>query len=221
VRRWYLLLIVLLLASCGQPMQIGTPSQTQVRPPQLPNSAAQPSVTAINMPSAASPAQITPESESTSTADASAEPTAASEPSAEAIITPTASITATQIPNVIVVPRTQLPATNEERWRAQEQERKINEPPQIYVAKSPVTLWWFDPLTSQSVPIGTLSGEFPVQAEFVLRSTQQAALEVPYRINNDFGLTAISDAVRERMKAAGYSQSVEAYILRTADTLPK
>ena len=122
---------------------------------------------------------------------------------------------------VIVVPLTQLPATNEERWRAQEQDRKVNDPPRIYVAKSPATLWWFDPLTSQSVPIGTLSGEFPVQAEFVLRSTQQAALEVPYRINNDFGLTAISEAVRERMKAAGYSQSVEAYVLRSADTLPK
>jgi hypothetical protein len=71
------------------------------------------------------------------------------------------------------------------------------------------------------LPIGTVSGEFPAQAEFILRGAQQAAFEVPYRINNDFGLTAISDAVRERMKAAGYTQSVEAYILRTADMHPK
>ena len=128
---------------------------------------------------------------------------------------------ATSLPAVIVVPLTQMPATNEQRWRAQQQDRKVNDPPRIYVAPSAVTLWWYDPLTSQSVPIGTLSGEFPVQAEFILRGDQQAALEVPYRINNDFGLTAISEAVRARMQAAGYSQSVEAYVLRTADIYPK
>ena len=69
--------------------------------------------------------------------------------------------------------------------------------------------------------IGTISGEVPVQAEFLLRGAQQAALEVPYRINNDFGLTAISEAVRGRMEAAGYSQSVEAYVLLIADIHPK
>jgi hypothetical protein len=122
---------------------------------------------------------------------------------------------------VIIVPLTQLPETNEQRWRAQEQDRKVNDPPRIYIAPNPVTLLWYDPLTSQALTIGTISGEFPAQAEFILRGKQQAALEVPYRINSDFGLTAISDAVRERMKAAGYSQSVEAYILRTADIHPK
>jgi hypothetical protein len=125
------------------------------------------------------------------------------------------------IPAVIVVPLTQLPTTNEGRWRAQQQDRKVNDPPKNYIAKNPTTLWWFDPLTSQSVQIGTISGEFPAQAEFTLRSAQQAALEVAYVINVDFGLTAISEAVRERMKAAGYSQSVEAYVLRTADIQPK
>jgi hypothetical protein len=122
---------------------------------------------------------------------------------------------------VVVVPLTQAPETNEQRWRAQQQNRKVNDPPQIYIARNPATLWWYDPLTSQSVPIGTISGEFPVQAEFTLRGAQQAALEVPYRINADFGLTAISGAVQERMKAAGYSQSVEAYVLRTDDIQPK
>jgi hypothetical protein len=125
------------------------------------------------------------------------------------------------VPAVIVVPLTQAPETNEQRWRAQQQDRTVNDPPHPYIASSPVTLWWYDPLISQAVPIGTISGEFPVQAEFILRGAQQAALEVPYRINNDFGLTAISEAVRERMKAAGYAQSVEAYVLQTADTHPK
>jgi hypothetical protein len=37
----------------------------------------------------------------------------------------------------------------------------------------------------------------------------------------DFGLTAISDAVRERMRNAGYTQSVEAYVFQADDVQPK
>jgi hypothetical protein len=217
LRRWYLLLIVLMLAGCGQPMQIGTPSQTQVRPTQLPNDAALPPVIATGVPSTAPSAQTIPEQVATPFATALIEPTVAVEVEA----TPAVSITATLTPAVIVVPLTQIPETNEQRWRMQQQDRKVNDPPRIYVARNANTLWWYDPLTSQSVQIGTISGEFPVQAEFILRGTQQTALEVPYRINNDFGLTAISEAVRERMKAAGYSQSVEAYVLQAADIQPK
>jgi hypothetical protein len=54
-----------------------------------------------------------------------------------------------------------------------------------------------------------------------LQSDRRAALEVPYRINQDFGLTAISEAVRARMKAAGYTDSVEAYIEQTEAVVPK
>jgi hypothetical protein len=205
VRRWYLLLLVMVLAGCGQPMQIGAPSPVQMQPTRLPPDTALPTKIANNVPSA------TP----------SAQATALLRPTATAATAPSISAAATPPPAVIIVPLTQLPETNEARWRAQEQDRKVNDPPRIYVAPSQVTLWWYDPLNSQSVPIGTLSGEFPAQAEFILRSAQQAAFEVPYRINNDFGLTAISDAVRERMQAAGYTQSVEAYILRTADMHPK
>jgi hypothetical protein len=218
-----MLLMVLVLAGCGQPMQIGTPSPIQVQPTRLPGDTALPSVTASSVPSTELPAQPTAELAATPSATAVLEPTAKSEPTEPASVeaTPTRPEVATPMPAVIIVPLTQMPETNEQRWRAQEQDRKVNDPPRIYIAPSPATLWWYDPLTSQSVPIGTINGEFPVQAEFVLRSAQQAALEVPYRINNDFGLTAISDAVRERMKTAGYSQSVEAYILRTADIHPK
>jgi len=80
---------------------------------------------------------------------------------------------------------------------------------------------WYDPTTGQSLEIGTIRGEFPAQAEFVLRSNQHPALEVPYRINVDFGLTAISEAVRDRMKAAGYTESVEAYIERSDAVVAK
>src|SRR5215207_9446451 len=185
-----MLLIMLVLAGCGQPMQIGTPTQAQVRPTRLPSDSALPSITANSVPSAAPSAQATSELGTTPFATAALEPTVQSAP------TVTVEMAATPTPAVIVVPLTQMPETNEQRWRAQQQDRKVNDPPRIYVAQNPITLWWYDPLTSQSVPIGTISGEFPAQAEFSLQGTQQAALEVPYRINNDFGLTAISEAVR-------------------------
>jgi len=212
-----MLLIVLVLAGCGQPMQIGTPTQVQVRPTRLPSNTTLPGRTASSVPSAAPPGQATAGLDAPPFATASPVPTV----TVAVAATPTGPVGATSLPAVIVVPLTQMPATNEQRWRAQQQDRKVNDPPRIYVAPSAETLWWYDPLRNQSVPIGTLSGEFPVQAEFILRGDQQAALEVPYRINNDFGLTAISEAVRERMQAAGYSQSVEAYVLRTADIYPK
>jgi len=211
-----MLLIVLLLAGCGQPMQIGTPSETQVRATRLPSDTVLPTIPATNVPSTAASTQGTPELAATPIVTATVEPTV------EVIeATQIVSTTATLTPAVIVVPLTQLPETNEARWRAQQQDRKVNDPPRIYISRNPVTLWWYDPLTSQAVPIGTISGAFPAQAEFILRGTQQAALEVPYVINSDFGLTAISEAVRERMQAAGYSQSVEAYVLRTADIQPR
>jgi len=210
-----MLLIVLVLVGCGQPLRIGTPSQTPVRPARLPSDTGLPNLTATSVPSAVAPEQATPELATTPFATAPIEPTV------EVEATPAVPITATLAPAVIVVPLTQLPETNQEHWRAQQQDRMVNDPPRVYIAKNSVTLWWFDPLTSQAVPIGTISGEFPAQAEFTLRSAQQAALEVPYVINVDFGLTAISEAVRERMKAAGYAQSVEAYVLRTTDIQPR
>lgn len=118
----------------------------------------------------------------------------------------------TATPAVIVIPRTAVPLDNQQRWRAQQLDRRVFEGQIIYIANDNVPLLWYDPLTGQSLEIGTLRGEFPAQAQFVERSNQRPALEVPYRINQDFGLTAISEAIRERMRAAGYSESVEAYV---------
>jgi hypothetical protein len=200
VVRWYTLLIVFMLAGCGQPLQISTPTQ----PTRSPDVTVLPDVPANGVPSSAPPEQATPELGATP-----------SEPSGLPAETPSPAP-----PAVVVVPQAQAPETSEQRWRAQQQDRKVNDPPRIYVARNPVVLWWYDPVVSQPVQIGTIRSEFPVQAEFVLRG-DGAALEVPYVINSDFGLTAISEAVRERMRAAGYSQSVEAYVLRTDDTQPK
>jgi hypothetical protein len=204
-----MLLIMLMLAGCGQPLQISTPSQSQAQHTQLPDATPLPSIPANSVPSLAPSEQATSEIASTPAATFPIEPSAADVPAA----LPTSA--------VVVVPQTRTPENNEQRWRARQQDRKVNDPPILYVARNPVTLWWYDPLTSQSVPLGTISREFPVQAEFILRGDQQAALEVPYVINSDFGLTAISDAVRQRMLAAGYSQSVEAYVLRSDDVQPR
>jgi hypothetical protein len=210
VVRWYTLLIVFMLAGCGQPLQISTPSQTQTQPMQSSDVTVSPEIPANGVPSSAPSEQATPELGATPSEILPLEPSAAPEGTAAAAP-----------PSIVVVPQTQVPETNEQRWRAQQQDRKVNDPPRIYVARNPEILWWYDPLVNQPVQIGTIQGEFPVQAEFVLRADQAAALEVPYVINSDFGLTAISEAVRDRMRAAGYSQSVEAYVLRNGDTQPK
>ncbi len=120
-----------------------------------------------------------------------------------------------------MVPQTATPQSGEQRWRAQQLQRQTFEAPRLYVAQHPVSLFWFDPATGQSLEIGTLRGEFPVQAQFLLRDGSRPALEVPYQINVSYGLTAISDVLRERMQAAGYAESVEAYVLQVDDILPK
>jgi hypothetical protein len=127
----------------------------------------------------------------------------------------------TPLPSVVVIPQTAVPLTNEQRWRAQQLQRQPFESERLYIANESLPLLWYDPVTSQVLEIGTIRGEFPAQAEFILRSNQRPALEVRYQINHDFGLTAISEAVRERMRAAGYTESVEAYIERTDGIVPK
>src|SRR5689334_2013621 len=193
LRGCWCLLLVGLLVGCGRPLQISPPSsEVELSPTSPISEATSPFLTASSVPGSAPLVQPT-EGISTSGPVPSA-----------AVLTPTLELTPTVVlvtstdsavptPAVIVVPRTMVPQSNQQRWREQQQSRQVLEPPQIYIAKSPVTLWWYDPLTGQSVAIGTLVGEFPVQAMFIFRSEKRPALEVPYRINVDFGLTAISD----------------------------
>lgn len=121
---------------------------------------------------------------------------------------------------MVILP-TAAPQSSQERWLAQQLNRQAIDPPRIYVANAAVPLWWYDPATGQSLEIGSLLGEFPVQAQFTLRNGGRVAFAVPYRINADYGLTAISGAVRERMRAAGYAEQVEAYIIQVEAVVPK
>jgi hypothetical protein len=202
-----LLLVLFFVTSCGQPL-VTTPSRatrtigpTPARTasttpaPAIDGTTQLPSATATE-PVVAPPATLAPTVQPT--------PSATPNPTSAVIITP------------------QLPSqTNEQRWRAQEQDRQVFDPPRLYTTQSPVTLQWYDPVTGQVLAIGTLFGTFPVQAQFVLRDGNRPALEVPYRINGDFGLTAISDAVVQRMHAAGYTESVEAFVLQDEAIQPK
>lgn len=209
MRNCWLVLIVLLLSGCGQPLQLNSPgAQRTARPASA--SAQPPSAVAIT------PA----DSSSTATVPAN-EPTqlASVEPQPSALATQVTNLT--PLPSVVVIPQTAVPLTSEQRWRAQELERKPFESERLYIANESVPLLWYDPLTSQVLEIGTIQGEFPAQAQFILQSNQRPALEVRYQINQGFGLTAISEAVRERMRAAGYTESVEAYIELTDGIVPK
>jgi hypothetical protein len=132
---------------------------------------------------------------------------------------PTPERTAT--PAVMIVPATPSFIGSEQRWRAQQQQRSVFDPPKFYEARSPITLFWYDPATGQVLEIGTLRGIFPAQAQFIFRPTNTVSLEVPYRINGDFGLTSISDAVLERMSDSGYTTTVEAFVSLSESIVPK
>jgi hypothetical protein len=107
---------------------------------------------------------------------------------------------------------------NEQRWRAQQENRSVFEGgPFAYVSRGSTELWWYDPIAQQPVILGTITGEFLAQAQFRLRGQGVDALEVPYRINQDYGLTSLSAAFVERMQRAGYTESVEAYVFLTPE----
>jgi len=142
------------------------------------------------------------------------EPALTQLPSVEPTLAPSPSPT---LGKLLVLP-TSLPQTNQERWRAQEREREVFEALRIYTTPSS-QLWWYDPVNQQHVILGTISGNFEAQARFELYGQGVAALEVPYQINQSYGLTALSPALVERMQAAGYTEWLETYVFVTPEML--
>jgi len=104
--------------------------------------------------------------------------------------------------------------SNEARWRAQQENRQVFPEPQSY-STTGSELLWFDPVTQQSLTLGTITGGFTAQASFVLRGPGVEALEVPYQLNQSYGLTALSPAVVERVRAAGFEDWIETYVIVT------
>lgn len=114
-----------------------------------------------------------------------------------------------------------LPAlSNEERWRAQQEDREVFPELQGY-RTSGSELFWYDPVNQQSLSLGVITGEFVAQARFILRGPGVEALEVPYQLNHSYGLTALSPAVIDRVRAAGYSDWIETYVVVTPNLSPR
>ncbi|MEM8529907.1 MAG: hypothetical protein AAGF95_03635 [Chloroflexota bacterium] len=193
--RLWAILPVVLLTSCSQPLPLQIPTTTEG------NSSSQ-----LGVQTPTQPLQLSP----TPPDDLQDDNMSISPTTSEPTILPS-----TPPPVVAtIVPQTIEPQTGEQRWRAQQAQRETFEQPQNYIATAPVSLMWFDPLTGQSLEIGRLLGEFTAQARFLYGPNEVPALEVPYTINQNFGLTAISPAVVERMSSAGYMETVEAYVLQ-------
>lgn len=212
--RW-LILIALVLSGCGQPLQLNTaPARAtqlaaQRRTP-APVGSANTSVPAVSPEAGTALAPL----RATDTVTTSTTAAPSVKPAATDVTLPLV------VPSVVVVPQTAVPLSNEQRWRGQQIDRVAFSTPRSYRANQSVPLLWFDPANGQSVEIGRLIGTFTAQAEFSLGAERRPALEVPYRINGDFGLTAISDAIRDRMRAAGYTESVEAYVVQSTAIAP-
>lgn len=133
-----------------------------------------------------------------------------SQPTPEESVTPVPQ----QAPGIGIVPATQKPISNNERWRQQQLDRVPLPEPQYYTTTGSA-LYWFDPVFQQAVLIGTFSGPFEVLATFRLRSTGEPALEVLYEVNKRYGLTAVSPSIVERIHAAGYGDVIDTYVLET------
>jgi hypothetical protein len=208
--------LVLLLMACGEPLRLpaGTPSVSRTP---LIGQALQGTATAQARQTVSASVTSAPPSPSVLPATATLAATAAATSTSPG----TEQVAPSATPAVVIVPATPVPQTSEERWRTQQIERQVLDEKPLYTARQPVPLLWWDPNTAQVVEIGLIRGDFPVQATFTFRPTGQQALEVPYRINGDFGLTAISGALRERMAAAGYTEFAETFVLFSAAVQPQ
>lgn len=219
-----MLVLLLGLTGCTQPQPISTASRTTVESPfaRRTSTAIPANTVAPVSPATAHNPFATPVSTSTQLENATTLVSTATQtdgippttvPTLVATLPPTPSLTPTA--SVAIKPKTATPLNNEQRWRMQQDNREVLTPPRLYTIQGEAALLWYDPLTSQTLALGFVRGSVPAQALFVFRPDQATAIEVPYRINVDFGLTSVSDVVVERMRQAGYTESVESFIILT------
>ncbi len=124
------------------------------------------------------------------------------------------------IPEATFVLPTPPQMSNEQRWRAQQINRNVFDLTRSYTTASS-ELWWYDPVNQQHVILGTFTGDFLAQAQFTLRGQGIEALEVPYQVNVNYGLTALSPALVARINAAGAKDWVETYVFITPNVVPR
>lgn len=123
------------------------------------------------------------------------------------------------IEQVVVLPPPP-PMSKEELWHAQQQEREVFTSHRLYTTTSS-DLWWYDHVNEQHVILGSFSGQFEAQAQFILAKDGQQALEVPYHVNESYGLEALSPVLMERIDAAGYHSGwIETYVILNDQVQP-
>jgi hypothetical protein len=134
--------------------------------------------------------------------------------------TPTPTLTAlpspTATPEVVIVLPTPPTLNPQDRWREQQYNRVAFETLKPYQTTGS-NLWWYDPINQQHVSLGSFSGDFLVQATFTLtlNGAPVEALEVPYQVNQSYGLQTLSPALLDRIKAAGYGEWIDTYVIHT------
>lgn len=149
------------------------------------------------------------------------DPSTATPPLATATPPPPTQPAATAPPAAPPLPPLALPTapaiSNQERWRAQQQDRMVFDG-LVPFTTSGNELWWYDPVNQQHVILGVITGDFVAQAQFRLIGQGLGALEVPYQVNMSYGLTALSPAILGRIAAAGYeSDWIETYVFLSPD----
>ena len=203
--------VVPLLTGCMEALQTGQPSS--VAPPLL-----RPSPTLVTTANPVTPTTLNqaPSGGLTPT-PATAAPTG--RPSVTPTV-PTPPLRSSAEPLPTLALHTPPPPSNEERWRAQQIDRQPFPAPQAYTTTGS-ELWWYDPVNQQSVILGRITGDFAAQAAFTLRGQGVPALEVPYHVNIGYRLTALSPALLDRIKSAGYGEWIETYVFATPSISPR
>lgn len=108
-----------------------------------------------------------------------------------------------------------------DRWRYIQINREVfGDGVRTYTTTGREQLWWYDPLFGQFIQLGEISGDFPVQATFRLRGQEAQALEVPYQVNQSFGIK-LPEAVLTRMRNAGVGEWAETFVYLGSDITQK
>lgn len=227
------------LSGCMEELQTSRPAALQPSPPlTMPTPAAQSSTPMLTPQQAsdvagAAPVDLTAMPTESMTAGSTITPTesmtagpSATLPASAATTVAAAGTPVIDVPgdsgpsdDTVIVPATPPALSNEERWRDRQIDRQVFDSLQMYVT-SGSDLWWFDPVNQQHVRLGSFRGEFAAQARFRLPERGEA-LEVPYQVNQRYGITALSPAVLDRIAAAGYDEWIETYVLLTPNVSPR
>jgi hypothetical protein len=134
---------------------------------------------------------------------------APAEPAAEPTVNP--ALANVQLPSA---------ADLEQRWREMQVDRAPFDAPRSFVSSGSEIVWWFDPLFGQLVPIGEIRGEFVAQASFRIKGQWIGALEIPYNVNQAYGIV-VPEPVVQRMRNAGKGEWAEVFIYQTGDVTQK